>query len=46
MLLNHCKSLYKHAIHKFPTSSALRLAYSLFLIEYMNKKQEALNEIN
>lgn len=46
MLLLHAKSLYRMAIQKFPNCSSLRLSYAFFLIERMNKKTEALAELN
>lgn len=36
--------MYKAAIHKFPSNTALRIQYASFLLEYMEKRKEALAE--
>lgn len=46
LLLQHAKNMYRVGIQKFPNSPALRIQYAYFLIEKLNKKQEALNELN
>jgi hypothetical protein len=38
--------MYRIGIQKFPTNSSLRISYAFFLIEKMNKKNEALSELN
>ena len=38
--------MYRLGIFKFPNCSALRISYALFLIERLNKKLEAVNELN
>jgi len=38
--------MYRSGIQKFPTNSSLRLQYAFFLIDKMNKKHEALAELN
>lgn len=37
--------MYRAGIQKFPLCAPLRTAYGLFLIEHMNKKQEAAAEL-
>ena len=46
LLLQHAKNMFRVGIQKFPNCPALRIAYSFFLIEKMNKKQEAIQELN
>lgn len=40
-LLQHAESLYQNGISKFPNCTPLRISYSFFLLERMNKKQQA-----
>jgi hypothetical protein len=44
-LLQHAETLFQNGISKFPNCIPLRLAYSLFLIEKLNKKQNSLLEL-
>lgn len=44
--MQHAKNMYRIGISKFPTNSYLRITYAFFLIEKMNKKQEAIAELN
>ena len=44
-LLQHCESLYQNAISRFPSDSAIRINYAFFLLERMNKKQQAVLEL-
>lgn len=46
ILMQHAKNMYRTGIQKFPTNSYLRITYAFFLIEKMNKKQEALAELS
>jgi predicted Zn-dependent protease len=46
LLMQHAKNMYRIGIQKFPTNSYLRITYAFFLIEKMNKKQEAIAELN
>ena len=45
-MLQHAKNMYRVGIQKFPNCPALRIQYAYFLIDKLNKKQEALNELN
>jgi hypothetical protein len=40
-LLQHAETLYQNGISKFPNCTALRISYAFFLLERMNKKQQA-----
>jgi hypothetical protein len=46
LLLQHAKNMYKAAMRKFPTCTALRIQYAFFLLEHMKRKQEAIAELN
>ena len=43
--LQHIEFLYNCSLSKFPSEVLLRISYSLFLLEYLNKKQQATQEI-
>lgn len=43
--LQHIEFLYNCSLSKFPNKVILRISYSLFLLEYLNKKQQAAQEI-
>ena len=38
--------MYKAAMRKVPSCTALRILYALFLLDYMKRKQEAMVELN
>ena len=38
--------MYRLGIQKFPNSASLRISYAFFLYEALNKKQEAVVELN
>ena len=44
-LLQHCETMYQTAISKFPMCTSLRISYAFFLLERMNKKQQASLEL-
>ena len=44
-LLQHIEYLFVVSLSKFPNKVLLRISYSLFLMEYLNKKQQANQEI-
>ena len=44
-LLQHCEQMYQTAISKFPMCTSLRISYAFFLLERMNKKQQASLEL-
>jgi hypothetical protein len=46
LLLQHAKNMYKAAMRKFPSCTALRIQYAFFLLEHMKRKQEAMAELN
>jgi hypothetical protein len=37
--------MYRLGIQKFPTCTSLKIQYAFFLMERMNKKQEAIAEL-
>ena len=45
LLLSHAKNMYRMGIQKFPSCSSLRISYAFFLVERLNQKQEALQEL-
>ena len=45
LLLQHAKNMYRLGIQKFPTCTSLKIQYAFFLMERMNKKQEAIAEL-
>lgn len=45
-LLQHAEILFKRAISKFPANISLRLGYCFFLLEYLNLRQQASQELN
>lgn len=40
-LLQHAEALYQTGISKFPNCTSLRISYAFFLLERLNKKQQA-----
>lgn len=46
LLMQHAKNMYRAGIQKFPTCTSLRIQYAFFLMDQMNKKQEAGSELN
>ena len=40
-LLQHAETLYQNGISKFPNCTSLRISYAFFLLERLNKKQQA-----
>jgi len=40
-LLQHAETLYQNGISKFPNCTSLRISYSFFLLERLNKRQQA-----
>ncbi len=40
-LLQHAEALYQNEISKFPNCTSLRISYAFFLLERLNKKQQA-----
>lgn len=38
--------MYRLGIQKFPTCTSLKIQYAYFLMERMNKKSEAISELN
>lgn len=44
-LLQHCEYMYQAAISKFPNNTSIRISYAFFLLERMNKKQQASLEL-
>lgn len=40
-LLQHAEILYQNGISKFPNCTSLRISYAFFLLERLNKKQQA-----
>ena len=38
--------MYRLGIQKFPTCTSLKIQYAFFLMDRMNKKQEAISELN
>ncbi len=44
-LLQHCENIFQNYISKFPLEIKLRIFYSNFLIERLNKKKQASNEL-
>jgi hypothetical protein len=40
-LLQHAETLFQNGISKFPNCCALRVSYAFFLLERLNKKQQA-----
>lgn len=44
-LLQHAESLYQSGISKFPNCTPLRISYAFFLLERLNKKQQASLEL-
>lgn len=40
-LLQHAETLFQNGISKFPNCTALRISYAFFLLERLNKKQQA-----
>ena len=45
LLLQHAKNMYKVAIAKFPICTSLKIQFAFFLMERMNKKQDAIAEL-
>jgi hypothetical protein len=45
-LYQHAELMYQNGISKFPNCTSLRIAYAFFLLERMNKKQQANLELN
>lgn len=45
LLLQHVESLFQLALSQFPNCLQLRITYSFFLFEYMNKKKKANKEL-
>jgi PAS domain-containing protein len=45
-LYQHAEQIYQNGISKFPNCTSLRLSYAFFLLERMNKKQQANLELN
>ena len=45
LLLQHAKNMYRSGIMKFPTCTSLKIQYAFFLMDRMNKKTDALNEL-
>jgi predicted Zn-dependent protease len=41
LLLQHAKNMYREAMRKFPSCTALRIQYAFFLLDHLGKKQEA-----
>jgi len=46
LLLSHARNMFRLGIQKFPNSASLRISFAFFLIEKLNKKQEAIAELN
>ena len=44
-LLQHCENIFQNYISKFPLEIKLRIFYSNFLMERLNKKKQASNEL-
>lgn len=44
-LFQHAETLYQNGISKFPNCTSLRIYYAIFLIERLNKKQQAKIEL-
>ena len=44
-LLLHAETLYQNGISKFPNCTSLRISYAFFLLERLNKKQQATIEL-
>ena len=40
-LIQHAETLYQNGISKFPSCTSLRITYAFFLLERLNKKQQA-----
>lgn len=40
-LFQHAETLYQNGISKFPNCTSLRISYAFFLLERLNKKQQA-----
>jgi hypothetical protein len=45
MLLQHAKNMYRVGIKKFPDCTPLKIHYAFFLMEKMNRKGEAIQEL-
>jgi len=44
-LIQHAEALYQNGISKFPNCTSLRISYAFFLLERLNKKQQASIEL-
>ena len=45
-LLQYCETMYQNAISKFPLCNSIRISYSFFLIDKLNKKKKAFTELS
>lgn len=45
-LLQYCETMYQNAISKFPLCNSIRISYSFFLIDKLNKKKKAFIELS
>lgn len=45
LLLKHVNNMYRAAIRRFPSSSALRIQYGLFLVDRMRNQTKGLAEL-
>lgn len=45
LFLQHTQILFESALGKFPFDNTLRLSYCYFLLEYLNKKRTAIQEL-
>ena len=45
-LLQHCEDVFQYSISKFPLETKLRISYSFFLMDRLNKKKQASNELS
>ena len=44
-LVQHCEDVYQNSISKFPLETKLRISYAFFLMDRLNKKKQASNEL-